>query len=48
MNILRSRFFQAVVVLVLAFVLLRFGIRPPATWRDQTLNIFKVILAVVI
>src|SRR3954463_4624796 len=48
MNVLRSRFFQAVVVLVLAFVLLRFGIHPPAPWSVLTLYMFIVLLAVLI
>src|SRR4051812_22898641 len=48
MNVLRSRFFQAVVVLVLAFVLLRFGIRPAAPWSVLTLYMFIVLLAVLI
>jgi mono/diheme cytochrome c family protein len=46
MSILRSRFFQAVLVLVLAFVLLRFGIQPPAPWSVLTLYMFIVLLAV--
>src|SRR5438132_1169860 len=32
MSVLRSRFVQAVVILVGAFLALRFGIRPPAPW----------------
>src|SRR4029450_13010970 len=37
MSFLRSRFVQAVLVLVIAFVILRFGIRPPAPWSVLTL-----------
>jgi mono/diheme cytochrome c family protein len=48
MSILRSRFFQAVLVLVVAFVLLRFGIQPPAPWSVLTLYMFIVLLAVLI
>jgi mono/diheme cytochrome c family protein len=48
MSILRSRFFQAVFVLVLAFLLLRFGIQPPAPWSVLTLYMFIVLLAVLI
>jgi mono/diheme cytochrome c family protein len=48
MSILRSRFFQAVLVLVLAFLLLRFGIQPPAPWSVLTLYMFIVLLAVLI
>jgi mono/diheme cytochrome c family protein len=48
MNILRNRFFQAVAVLVVAFVLLRFGIHPPAPWSVLTLYMFIVLLAVLI
>src|SRR5262245_14817538 len=48
MNFLRSRFAQAVIVLVLAFVILRFGIRPPAPWSVLTLYMSIVLLAVLI
>ncbi|MBI3629797.1 MAG: cytochrome c [Candidatus Rokubacteria bacterium] len=48
MNLLRSRFFQAVLVLVIAFVLLRFGIRPPAPWSVFTLYMAIVLLAVLV
>ncbi len=48
MNLLRSRFFQAVLVLVLAFVVLRFGIRPPAPWSVFTLYMAIVLLAVLV
>jgi mono/diheme cytochrome c family protein len=43
MSLLRSRFFQAVAVVVLAFCVLRFGIRPPAPW-----SVIKIYLTVVI
>ena len=48
MSMLRSRFFQAVFVLVIAFVLLRFGINPPAPWSVLTLYMFIVLLGVLI
>src|SRR5919109_386943 len=44
MSFLRSRFVQAVLVLVLAFVILRFGIRPPAPWSVLTLYIAIIIV----
>src|SRR5512145_194040 len=43
MNVLRSRFFQAVVIFVLSFVVLRFGIRPPAPW--SVLSLYMAIIA---
>jgi mono/diheme cytochrome c family protein len=48
MNLLRSRFFQAVLVLVIALVVFRFGIRPPAPWSVFTLYMAIVLLAVLI
>jgi mono/diheme cytochrome c family protein len=45
---LRSRFAQAVLVLVVAFGLLRFGIRPPAPWSVLTLYMGVVLLAVLV
>jgi mono/diheme cytochrome c family protein len=48
MNFLRSRFAQAVLVLVVAFVVLRFGIRPPAPWSVFTLYMTIVTLAVLV
>src|SRR5262249_25333 len=48
MNFLRSRFAQAVIVLVLAFVILRFGIRPPAPGSVLTLSMSIVLLAVLV
>jgi hypothetical protein len=48
MNFLRSRFAQAVLVLVVAFVIFRFGIRPPAPWSVLTLYMTIVLLAVLV
>ena len=48
MSLLRSRFFQAAGVLVIAFGILRFGIRPPAPWSVFTLYMAIVLLAVLI
>ena len=48
MNFLRSRFVQAVVLLVVAFCLLRFGIRPPAPWSVINIYMLVVFLAVLI
>src|SRR5262249_57507084 len=48
MNLLRSRFAQAVLVLVVAFLIFRFGIRPPAPWSVLTLYMSIVLLAVLI
>jgi mono/diheme cytochrome c family protein len=48
MNLLRSRFFQAVLVLASAWVVLRFGIRPPAPWSVFTLYMAIVLLAVLV
>src|SRR5438132_990076 len=45
MSFLRSRFVQAVLVLVIAFVVLRFGIRPPAPWSVLTLYMSIVHVA---
>jgi len=43
MNFFRSRFVQAVLILVIAFCVLRFGIQPPAPW-----SVIKIYLAVVL
>ena len=43
MNVLRSRFFQAVVIFVAAFVVLRFAIQPPAPW--SVLSLYMAIIA---
>ncbi len=48
MNVLRSRFFQAVAIFVVAFVVLRFGIRPPAPWSVLSLYMFIISLALLI
>jgi mono/diheme cytochrome c family protein len=48
MSFLRSRFLQAVLILVIAFCLLRFGIRPPAPWSVLTIYMTIVFLAVMI
>src|SRR5207244_10812396 len=48
MNVLRSRFFQAVVIWVLAFAILRFGIRPPAPWSVLSLYMFIISLALLV
>ena len=43
MRFLRSRFLQAVAIFLLAFVVLRFGIRPPAPW--SVLRLYLTIIA---
>src|SRR2546429_7881409 len=48
MSVLHSRFVQAVVILVGAFVVLRFGIRPPAPWSVIQIYMTIVFLAVLI
>jgi mono/diheme cytochrome c family protein len=48
MRILRSRFTQAVAIFVLAFVVLRFGIRPPAPWSVLRLYLTIIALALVV
>lgn len=48
MGLLRSKFFQAVLVLVVAFLLFRFGIRPPAPWSVFTLYMTIVLIAVLV
>jgi len=48
MSLLRSRFFQAVVILVVAALFLRFGIQPPAPWSVFTLYMAIVVMAVLI
>src|SRR4030095_4978505 len=48
MNVLRSRFFQAVAIFVLAFLVLRFGIHPPAPWSVLALYLFIIGLALLI
>jgi mono/diheme cytochrome c family protein len=48
MSFLRSRFVQAVVIFVVAFVVLRVGIRPPAPWSVIQLYMAVVLLALLI
>jgi mono/diheme cytochrome c family protein len=48
MSVLRSRFVQAVLVLVIAFVIFRFGIRPPAPWSVITLYMGIVLFSVLV
>jgi mono/diheme cytochrome c family protein len=48
MTFLRSRFLQALLILVIAFLIFRFGIRPPAPWSVVTLYMTIVFLAVLI
>jgi DMSO reductase family type II enzyme heme b subunit len=44
----RSKFFQAALVLMIAFVIFRYGIRPPAPWSVVTLYMAIVLLAVLV
>ena len=46
MSWLRSRFFQAVVILVVSYVVLRWGISPPAPWSVVSLYMSIVLMAV--
>jgi mono/diheme cytochrome c family protein len=48
MSVLRSRLFQSALILVVAFCILRFGIRPPAPWSVLTLYMGIVLLAVLV
>lgn len=48
MGWLRSRFLQAVLILVIAFAIFRFGISPPAPWSVVTLYMAIVLLAVMV
>ncbi len=48
MRFLRSRFFQAALIVIAAFVILRFGIRPPAPWSVIRLYMTVVLLATLI
>src|SRR5947208_3528614 len=48
MSLFRSRFVQAVLIVALAFVVLRFGIRPPAPWSVIKIYMTVVFLAVLI
>src|SRR4029450_587057 len=48
MSFVPSRFVQAVLVLGIAFVVLRVGIHPPAPWSVLTLYMSIVLLAVLV
>jgi mono/diheme cytochrome c family protein len=48
MSVLRNRFFQAVLILVLSYLVLRFGIDPPAPWSVLTLYMAIIAMAVLI
>jgi len=48
MNLFRSCFLQAAVVVVLAFCALRFGIQPPVPWSVIKIYMFVVLAAVFI
>src|SRR5712691_5476196 len=48
MNLFRSKFFQAVLVLVLTFLFSRFGIRPPAPQSVLSLYMTVVLIAVLV
>src|SRR2546426_10181266 len=48
MNLLRSRFAQALLILVVAFILFKYGIRPAAPWSVLTLYMSIVLLAVLV
>jgi mono/diheme cytochrome c family protein len=48
MSWLRSRFVQAVLMLVLAFAVLKYGIRPPAPWSVLSLYMAIILLAVLV
>ena len=48
MNFLRSRLFQSVLVLVVAYLIFRFGIRPPVPFSVLSLYMAIVLLAVLV
>src|SRR3989304_8448398 len=48
MSVFRSKFFQAVLILVIVFLLSRFGIRPAAPWSVFTLYMFVALIAVLV
>jgi mono/diheme cytochrome c family protein len=48
MNLLRSRLFQAALVLVIAFLFFRFGIRPPVPFSVLSLYMMVVLLSVLV
>ncbi|MBI2460172.1 MAG: c-type cytochrome [Candidatus Rokubacteria bacterium] len=47
-RLLGSRFLQAILVLVVTFVIFRFGIQPPAPWSVVTLYMAIVLLSVLV
>jgi len=48
MGLLRSKFLQAVLVLVVSFLIFRFGISPPAPWSVVTLYMAIVLASVLV
>ncbi len=48
MSLFRSKFFQAVLILVVVFLLFRFGIQPAAPWSVFTLYMFVALIAVLV
>src|SRR3972149_12079880 len=48
MSLLRSKAFQALLVLMGTFLLFRFGIRPPAPWSVLKLYMAIVLVAVLV
>jgi mono/diheme cytochrome c family protein len=48
MSFLRSRFVQAILILVITFCVFRFGIKPPAPWSVIKIYMAVVLLAVLI
>ena len=48
MNVFRSRFTQAALILIVAFVIFKFGIRPPAPWSVLTLYMAIVLMATLV
>jgi DMSO reductase family type II enzyme heme b subunit len=47
-GVLRSKLFQAALILVVSFLIFRFGIRPPAPWSVLKLYMAIVLLAVLV
>ena len=48
MNLLRSKFFQAVLFLVVTFAFFRYGIQPPAPWSVVKLYMAIILVAVLV
>jgi mono/diheme cytochrome c family protein len=48
MSFLRSRFTQSVIVIVLSFVILKYGISPPAPWSVITLYMAIILFSLLI